>query len=128
MTREQASRYVRRVSRRMPVGGSMKKQFLDKLREDVTQCLETEPGATQEQLELLFGSPDDIAADFIPQMSYREINDKFRVRNRIVSTVIVVAILVVGIWGVAVSIAVENAQSISNGFIETHGPIILPEE
>ncbi len=127
MVHKLANRYVSRVSRRMPVGGSMKKQFLGKLQEDVLQYLETEPAATLALLEVRFGSPDDIAADFISQMSYREINNKFRARNRIVAAVIVAAILIVGIWGIAVSVVSKDAQNGTHGYVETRGPIILPE-
>ncbi len=97
-----AKRYIFRVSRRMPVGGKQKREFLAALQEDVEQYILENPSATRAQLEAQFGSPDDIAADFIAQMPYREINDKFRARNRIVAVAVAVAILVVTIWAAAV--------------------------
>ncbi len=65
--------YIRRVSRCMPVGGNEKKQFLAALQENVSCFLRENPSAGLAQLNAHFGSPDDIAADFIAQMPYRQI-------------------------------------------------------
>ncbi len=110
-----ADHYVRRVSRRMPVGGKQKRQFLAVLKENVLRYMEENPATTVSQLEANLGSPDDIAADFISQMSYKEINNKFRARNRIIAAVAVAALLIVSIWAVAVSTALTNAKDKTDG-------------
>ncbi len=109
-------RYISRVSRRVPVGGKQKKEFLSVLRDSLGQYIQEYPDATAAQLEAQFGTPDDIAADFISQMSYREINDKFRAKTRVVVTVLVAAILAVSIWAIAVTFALNDAQKQSSGY------------
>ncbi len=111
-----AKRYIFRVSRRMPVGGKQKREFLAALQEDVEQYILENPSATRAQLEAQFGSPDDIAADFIAQMPYREINDKFRARNRIVAVAVAVALVIAMIWAAAVFCALHDIWGDGAGF------------
>ncbi len=123
-----ARQYLHCVSRGMPIHGKQKRQFLAALEEDVIRYIEENPDASASQIQEQFGSPDDIAADFIDQMPHGQIRKKFRVRNRILVVVIIVALFIVGIWSVAVSIALDNAEDERDGYLETMDPIILPED
>ncbi len=99
----------------MPVGGDQKKQFLFELQEDVIQYLEEHPNADQALLEEHFGAPDDIAEGFIAQMPSKVINDKFRVRNRVVAIVSAVAILITITWISTVLYMMNDAKTNHRG-------------
>lgn len=123
MANKLARRYVHRVCRRMPVGGKQKRQFLANLRANVTQYLEENPGLDHAQLEAHFGTPDDIAADFISQMSYQQINEKFRFRNRVVAIVAAVAILIALLGVGAALCTIEDGKAVNRAY-DIIGPVV----
>ncbi len=49
-------------------------------------------------------------------MSYREINDKFRARTRVLVTAFVAALVAVLIWAVAVTVALDNEKHDTSGY------------
>lgn len=110
-------RYMRRVAHGMPVGGTQKRQFLGELKDDITRYIEENPDATPSQLERQFGSPDDIAADFISQMPYREINCKFHIRTRMFTVAVIAALLFVTIWLSTALFAMRDALENDPGYI-----------
>ncbi len=116
MANKLTSQYIWRISRRMPIGGSRKRQFLATLRESVIQHLEKNPDSDYAQLEAQFGTPDEIADDFIAQMSSQQINAKFRTRNRVVAIVAAVAIIIAMSWIGMVLEIIDEDDSMDRGY------------
>lgn len=112
-----ARQYLHCVSRGMPIHGKQKRQFLAALEEDVIRYTEENPDASASQIQEQFGSPDDIAADFIDQMPHGQIRKKFRVRNRIVAVAAIGALLIVAIWLSTALVAMHDALDNDPGYI-----------
>lgn len=69
-------------------------EFIDALRQDLYEYEETNPNFTEEDLELEFGTPEEIASDFLrehPTLQPKAVAKSKRIRN------IIIAILVVAL-------------------------------
>lgn len=91
-----ARAYLRAVRRALRCPGRQGKQLLRQLSEDIEEYCEEHPDATEEALCRRFGAPEDVAADFAEDLGGSIAVNIQRRRNRIVTAVIVVLVLVVG--------------------------------
>lgn len=115
-----ADTYCGHVRAKLPFGGKSRKDYLAHLRQDVLSYLSTHPWATQKELEEVFGSPEDIALSFLSELSYPEIMDRIRARNRavrIVSFVACAALLL--LIAMIVYMLIRNRQDMSGHFVIT---------
>lgn len=88
--------YLRAVRRALRCPRRQGKQLLRQLSEDIEEYCEEHPDATEEALCRRFGAPEDVAADFAEDLGGSIAVNIQRRRNRIVTAVIVVLVLVVG--------------------------------
>lgn len=91
-----ARAYLRAVRRALRCPGRQGKQLLRQLSEDIEEYCEEHPDATEEALCRRFGTPEDVAADFVEDLGGSIAVNIQRRRNRIVTAVIVVLVLVAG--------------------------------
>ena len=91
-----AERYLRAVRKALHCPGRQGKQLLRQLSEDIEEYCEEHPDATEEELCRRFGTPEDVAADFVEDLGGSIAVNIQRRRNRIVTAVIVVLVLVAG--------------------------------
>lgn len=91
-----AAHYLRAVRKALHCPGRQGKQLLHQLDEDVDEYCEEHPDATEEALCRRFGAPEDVAADFVEDLGGSIAVNIQRRRNRIVTAVIVVLVLVAG--------------------------------
>lgn len=91
-----AERYLRAVRKALHCPGRQGKQLLRQLSEDIEEYCEEHPDATEEALCRRFGTPEDVAADFVEDLGGSIAVNVQRRRNRIVTAVIVVLVLVAG--------------------------------
>lgn len=91
-----AERYLRAVRKALHCPGRQGKQLLRQLSEDIEEYCEEHPDATEEELCRRFGTPEDVAADFAEDLGGSIAVNIQRRRNRIVTAVIVVLVLVAG--------------------------------
>ena len=91
-----ARAYLRAVRRALRCPGRQGKQLLRQLSEDIEEYCEEHPDATEEELCRRFGTPEDVAADFVEDLGGSIAVNIQRRRNRIVTAVIVVLVLVAG--------------------------------
>lgn len=91
-----ARAYLRAVRRALRCPGRQGKQLLHQLSEDIEEYCEEHPDATEETLCRRFGTPEDVAADFVEDLGGSIAVNIQRRRNRIVTAVIVVLVLVAG--------------------------------
>ena len=92
-----AERYLRAVRKALHCPGRQGKQLLRQLSEDIEEYCEEHPDATEEELCRRFGTPEDVAADFAEDLGGSIAVNVQRRRNRIVTAVIVVLVLVAGV-------------------------------
>ena len=91
-----AAHYLRAVRKALHCPGRQGKQLLHQLGEDIEEYCEEHPDATEEALCRRFGAPEDVAADFVEDLGGSIAVNIQRRRNRIVTAVIVVLVLVAG--------------------------------
>lgn len=91
-----AERYLRAVRKALHCPGRQGKRLLRQLSEDIEEYCEEHPDATEEELCRRFGTPEDVAADFAEDLGGSIAVNVQRRRNRIVTAVIVVLVLVAG--------------------------------
>lgn len=91
-----AERYLRAVRKALHCPGRQGKRLLRQLSEDIEEYCEEHPDATEEALCRRFGTPEDVAADFVEDLGGSIAVNIQRRRNRIVTAVIVVLVLVAG--------------------------------
>ena len=91
-----ARAYLRAVRWALRCPGRQGKQLLRQLSEDIEEYCEEHPVATEEELCRRFGTPEDVAADFVEDLGGSIAVNIQRRRNRIVTAVIVVLVLVAG--------------------------------
>ena len=91
-----AERYLRAVRKALHCPGRQGKRLLRQLSEDIEEYCEEHPDATEEELCRRFGTPEDVAAAFVEDLGGSIAVNVQRRRNRIVTAVIVVLVLVAG--------------------------------
>lgn len=92
-----AERYLRAVRKALHCPGRQGKRLLRQLSEDIGEYCEEHPDATEEELCRRFGTPEDVAAAFVEDLGGSIAVNIQRRRNRIVTAVIVVLVLVAGV-------------------------------
>lgn len=115
-----ADAYCRQVAKKLPFGGAQKRAYLLALRHDALGYLSTHPWAEPRELAEVFGSPEQIAVAFVSEMSYEEINARFRARNRVlalVSAAVVISLLLLG--AMIVYLVIRNRQDMDGHFVVT---------
>ena len=91
-----AKRYLRAVRRALRCPGRQGKLLLRQLSEDIDEYCEEHPDAAEGELCRRFGTPENVAADFVEAMGGSIAVNIQRRRNRIATAVIVLLVLIVG--------------------------------
>ena len=115
-----AAGYCRAVARALPFSGRRKRDYLENLRSDVLGYLASHPWADRDELTEQFGAPEDIASAFVAEMSYPEINRRFRARNRVVRLVLLaLGIALLALAGMIVYLILRNRQDMDGHLVVT---------
>ena len=116
--------YCRSVSRRLPLGGRRKRDFLRQLDRGVADYLSGHPWADVQELREQFGSPEELAVSFVSELSAPEIDQAFRVRQRLLAVAVAAALLALGALALTLRQMWKENQSEINGYYE----IVTPGE
>ena len=117
---QRAAVYCRQVAKKLPFSGERKRAYLDNLRNDVLGYLSSHPWADLDELAAQFGTPEAIAVAFVSEMSYEEINKRFRARNRVVKLVLLaLGIALAALAAMIVYLIIRNRQDMDGHFIVT---------
>lgn len=90
--------YIKNVEQQLPGKKAQKKAYLKKLSSDVAERLEEEPSLDSAALALAFGSPEELAADFMETLDAKEIKKAFTWKKLVLIGVLAVVL----IWLIAV--------------------------
>ncbi len=117
---QRAAAYCRKVAKKLPFSGERKRAYIENLRNDVLGYLSSHPWADLGELAEQFGTPEAIAVAFVSEMSYTEINERFRARNRVVHLVLLaLGIALLALVAMIVYLIVRNRQDMDGHFIVT---------
>lgn len=117
---QRAAVYCRQVAKKLPFSGERKRAYLGSLRSDVLGYLSSHPWADLGELAAQFGTPEAIAVAFVSEMSYAEINERFRARNRVVHLVLLaLGFSLLALVGMIIYLIIRNQQDMDGHFIVT---------
>lgn len=111
--------YYRSVRKALPCSRKMKRQIVAQLKDGVNEYLATNQDADFWAVQNHFGTPQQIASGFVEDQSTSTLLHNISVKKRIVAIIAGAAAVVVLLWIGAVSWAIINAQSESEGHIES---------
>ena len=125
MSNKHLNKYCRSIRSWLPCSGKLKKQILEEIRSNVSAYLEEAPSTDYNALVQRFGSPRQIAATYVDELSTNELLHDLRIRKRIVNIVFTCAALILTIWVGIVTIAMIDNQNSDNSYYEIE---IIDEE
>lgn len=118
MQNKYSRKYCRQVKKWLPGMGKYKRQIVEKIRLAVTAFMEEQPNADCTVLEEHFGTPQQIAAEYVAQMDTMALLHDLRIRGRIVKIVFALVTTLAILWAVGVSVLVIDGLKDQNGYIE----------
>lgn len=115
--------YLKAVEQQLSGKKAQKKAYLKKLAADVAERLEEEPELDSAALALAFGSPEELAAEFMGTLNVKDVKKAFGWK-KIVLIGVIIALL---IWGAIGIIAVVDSHKSVNGYTvyESNESIII---
>lgn len=111
-----ARRYLREVKSWLPCGGKLKSSIMERIEATVAEYLAQNPGADDTALVARFGTPQQIASTYVDEMETTELLNDLRIRKRIVTIVLVLAVFIGTLWLGTVIVAIANHYIAMNGF------------
>lgn len=120
-------RYLWKVRRELPGSRRQKKQILSRVEASVRDFLAENPDADYAAIAQRFGTPQQIAASYIEEMSTPELTQQLRIKKRIVCVIGVAALALILLWaGFVLAITIDSHRSI-NGY-GRYGEVTVIEE
>ena len=121
--------YLKEVEQQLCGKKAQKKAYLKTLSADVAERLEEEPNLDCAALALAFGSPEELATEFMETLDTKDVKKAFNGKK----IVLIGVIAIVVIWLIGVSIALFDGHASVNGnYLEHIGDeeitFFLPEE
>ncbi len=119
----QLKKYYRSIRRCLPCPGKLKNQIMDSIQVQVSTYLEETPAADFAAVEQRFGTPQQIAAAYIEEMTTPEILKKFKFKKTVITIVTAAAAIIVSIWLITVGIALHNEIKSADGYYDVSSVI-----
>lgn len=98
--------YLKAVEQQLSGKKAQKKAYLKKLAADVAERLEEEPGLDSAALASAFGSPEELAAEFMGTLNAKDVKKAFGWKK----IVLIGVIAVILIWLVGITIALIDGH------------------
>lgn len=113
MNKAYVRKYCRRVKSYLPCSCKQKRQILSELRRRVEETLAEQPTAS---LEEVFGTPQQVAASYVDEMSTTELLAALRLRRRVAAILTIGVVAVAVIWAAAVWYQVYDSHQSLDGW------------
>lgn len=111
-------RYLRLVSRELPIPGKTKRTLMQQIRQSVYAQTQEVNHVDMASLAAQFGTPQQIVESYMENMSTAEFLRDMRIRQRIVRIVFSAALAVVLVWVVVIGGIWLRHRSYDNGYYE----------
>lgn len=126
---KELKRYYREIKSWLPCVGKLRQKIVIEIKERVSHYLEENPEATFSDIQIRFGSPQQIAAAYTDEMSTNELLTNLRVRRKITRILTTAAAIALSLWIIAISIALIDDANADNGYGVTQmGDTIILED
>lgn len=110
-------RYLWEVREELPGNRRQKKQILSRVESSVQDFVIENPHVDYATITQRFGTPQQIAASYIEEMSTPELTQQLRIRKTIVRIVAATALVLVLLWaGVVVTALIRHVKAM-NGYL-----------
>lgn len=128
MSNKHLNKYCRSIRSWLPCSGKLKKQILEEIRSNVSAYLEEAPSADYNALVQRFGSPQQIAATYVDEISTAELLHSLRIRKRILTITAATLAAAFFVWTTFVAVTISDEIKSENGYITFEIEDITPEE
>ena len=110
-------KYFRQIGRLLPCAGKEKREIMQILKGNVEAFLEDIPTATITDVQKQFGTPQTIAASYLETEDRDVLLKKLRLRKTVKRIVLVLAAVVLIMWGSYIGWAAYEVWTSANGYI-----------
>ena len=107
--------YLQRVKKEVRQSGDGDLEYFKGFEQEVESFLEENPQADVAAVECYFGSPNTIAADYLESLSDEKLQEKLRLRRRIIH------IICVAVIALAIVIALLVGIFVYDNYLYAHG-------
>lgn len=122
-------RYYRRIRWALPCSRKLTGKIIAEIRVSVQAYLEENPGAVFEDVERLFGTPQQIAAAYLDEMDRSQLARELRLKSRVAKTFSVAVAAALLMLGVTLSALYIEIYASNHGYLEiTYGDTVIIEE
>lgn len=118
-------RYLWEVREELPGSRKQRKQILSRVESSVRDFVTENPHADYAAITQRFGTPQQIAASYIEEMSTPELTQQLRIRKTIVRIVAVTALALVLLWaGVVLTALIRHIKDMDGYLIVGEAEVI----
>ena len=115
--KKELNRYYRSISRYLPMKKAQRQQIVEQIHRSVENYLEGHPEADMAALTAHFGTPQEIAASYVENMTPEEILKKFRIRRTVLIVICSAVAAAFLMWTAVVGSALMNELNAAGGFV-----------
>lgn len=112
-------RYLRFIRSWLPCPGRMKRIIVEDVRENALEFLNEHSEAGYVQLEARFGTPAQLAANYINDMDTTKLLTELRTKRRITAIVFSVLVAALLVWATCLATLVADSRSADRGYLIT---------
>lgn len=114
---KELKQYYREIAKKLPVGRKQKQQISLAITQSVEDYLAAHPLADFQAVQAHFGSPQEIAATYIENMTTPEILKKFRFRKTVLIVLCATAATALLLWGSIIVYAIVKDANSGESFL-----------
>ncbi len=115
--KKELNRYCRRISRYLPMKKAQRQQIIEQIRHSAEDYQAEHPAVDMSALIAHFGTPQEIAASYVENMTPEEILKKFRIRRTVLIVICSVVAAAFLMWTAVVGSALMNELNAAGGFV-----------
>ena len=109
-------KYCREIRKWLPCSWNLKKRIISEISDNVAHYLSDAQTAKYSDIEQRFGTPKQIATTYINEMDTSDLLENLRVKRKITTAIISTCLVLIAIWGIAVTIALIDAIIVTHGY------------
>ena len=110
--------YYRNILRLLPGTTKQKKQIMKMIWQSVSAYIKEKPQATIQEVQAHFGTPQQIAAAYLDEMSTSEVIKKIQTRKTVTSIICAAVALALLMWGISLAFAMIDEKDSADGYYD----------
>lgn len=123
-----AKRYLREVNSWLPCRRRLKKQIIDKIKQNMAVFMTENPDCGYDAIVSRFGTPQQISSAYVDEQETSELLNDLRIKRKIVSVVVSAVAVLIAVWSVAMGMVYIEGHNSVNGTVNVVGIEVIHEE